>query len=353
MELQTERLLLRPFRQEDLHDFYEYAKHLEVGPNAGWKPHESLAETQKILDMFMTGKDTIFAVTLKNSGKVIGSVGLHEDACRHGVSNCKMLGYVLSADYWGQGLMPEAAGAVIDYAFADPDFMLLSCSHFSFNQRSKRVIEKLGFVYEGCLRHAYRIYNGVIADSCCYAMTRTDYYAHKAEQAELRLVLPEQGDFKADYLAYLAEWPNEINLNPRAGFFAGEDYESWLAESIQERTNVPQDFVTATTYFLVDKSNHVLAVSSLRHTLTEALLQSGGHIGYGVRPSERGNGYAKLLLALTLQEAKKIGINSAMLSCKDDNLASAKTIEALGGKLEDKQINYKNLLMRRYWIAIL
>ncbi|WP_159459788.1 GNAT family N-acetyltransferase [Scatolibacter rhodanostii] len=176
MILETNRLLLRPFQQKDLQDFYDYAKHPDVGPHAGWKPHENLADSQEILNIFMTSTtDTIFAIVLKENNKVIGSVGIHPDNHRPKIPSCKMLGYVLSADYWGQGIMTEAARAVIDHLFSDKSFALVSCAHFPFNQRSKRVIEKCGFVYEGCFRHAYPLHNGEIVDECCYSMTREDY----------------------------------------------------------------------------------------------------------------------------------------------------------------------------------
>lgn len=175
MKLETQRLILRPFTQNDLIDLYDYATHPYVGPNAGWKPHESLEESQKILDMFINGDDTIFAIELKENGTVIGSVGLHDDSHRAPVIPSKMLGYVLSAEHWGKGLMTEASNAVVDFAFSDEKLELLTCSHFPHNHRSKRVIEKLGFVYEGTLRHAYPIYNGKIMDDCCYSMTREEY----------------------------------------------------------------------------------------------------------------------------------------------------------------------------------
>lgn len=175
MKLETSRLILRPFTQEDLQDLYEYAQNPKVGPNAGWKPHENLEESQEILNMFLNGDEIIFAVEFKENGKVIGSVGLHRDPHRAPTIASKMLGYVLSADYWGKGLMTETANAVIDFAFTDEKLDLLTCSHFSHNKRSKRVIEKCGFVYEGTLRHAYPIYNGEIMDDCCYSMTRKEH----------------------------------------------------------------------------------------------------------------------------------------------------------------------------------
>lgn len=108
---ETERLLLRPWQESDLNDFYEYCKSPEVGPNAGWKPHESIEESQKVLAGFVKS-DREFAVVLKENGKAIGSLGLETDRTHNeNLGKGRELGYVLSHDYWGRGLMPEAVRA--------------------------------------------------------------------------------------------------------------------------------------------------------------------------------------------------------------------------------------------------
>ncbi|MGI6561106.1 MAG: GNAT family N-acetyltransferase [Clostridia bacterium] len=169
----TERLILRKFRESDLDDFYEYAKNPRVGPNAGWRPHESKEVSFDILKMFIENND-VWAITDKNTGKVIGSIGLHIDRKRNN-DNVRMLGYVLSEDYWGKGLMTEAAREVIRYAFEDMGLDLISVYHYPSNIRSKRVIEKCGFQYEGTLKRASVIFNGNIYDDVCYSLTREDY----------------------------------------------------------------------------------------------------------------------------------------------------------------------------------
>ena len=119
--IETERLLLRAFQQTDLQDFYEYASVEGVGEMAGWPHHESIEKTQEILDMFIEG-DHDFAICLKSNGKVIGSLGVKEYGLEDKLTEFynyrgREIGYVLSKDYWGQGLMPEAVNAVIDYLF--------------------------------------------------------------------------------------------------------------------------------------------------------------------------------------------------------------------------------------------
>lgn len=172
--LTTERLILRGFREEDLDDFYGYAKNPNIGPNAGWKPHESKEESLEILRHFIEKKE-VWAIVDKDTDKVIGSIGLHNDERRNN-SKVKMLGYVLDEAYWGKGLMTEAAKRVIKYAFEDLDLDLVSVYHFPFNIGSKRVIQKCGFHYEGTLRLASTIYDGSIYDNACYSLTKEEYW---------------------------------------------------------------------------------------------------------------------------------------------------------------------------------
>ena len=146
--LKTERLTLRPWRQEDLDDFYEYASVDGVGQMAGWLPHESKEVTQMILDSFISGKKT-FALEL--DGKVIGSLGVEtydpEKYLELAALQGRSIGYVLSKDYWGQGLMPEAVKAVQEYLFENVGLDFLLISHFVWNGQSRRVIQKCGFGY--------------------------------------------------------------------------------------------------------------------------------------------------------------------------------------------------------------
>ena len=104
--LETERMILRPWKVEDLEDFYEYAKNPKVGSGAGWEPHKNKEVSLKILELFIE-KDEVRAIVYKEDGKVIGSLGVHSDKKREDIRG-KMIGYVLSQTYWGRGLMSEA-----------------------------------------------------------------------------------------------------------------------------------------------------------------------------------------------------------------------------------------------------
>lgn len=147
IRIETPRLILRPWQKADLMDFYEYARVDGVGQMAGWMPHKSIEESRMILEMFMEEKKT-FALELKENRKVIGSVGLEDIDFPEALhQRGREIGYALSKEYWGRGLMPEAVKAVIGYCFEKLDFDWVSCDHFAWNQQSRRVIEKCGFSY--------------------------------------------------------------------------------------------------------------------------------------------------------------------------------------------------------------
>ena len=146
--LTTPRLVLRPFRETDLEDLYEYARVDGVGQMAGWLPHQSIEESRMVLGMFIEGKKT-FAIEYE--GKVIGSLGIEEYSEENypelDALQGREIGYVLSKAYWGQGLMPEAVKAVIAWLFREVQLDFIICGHFDWNSQSRRVIEKCGFRY--------------------------------------------------------------------------------------------------------------------------------------------------------------------------------------------------------------
>ena len=147
--LKTQRLILREFKEEDLTDFYEYASVDGVGEMAGWSHHENIETTKEILNSFI--KDNkVFAIVYKENNKVIGSLGVEKYGMEDKLDEFKNLygreiGYVLSKDYWGKGLMKEAVKCVINYLFNECNLDFIICGYYLFNNQSKRVQEKCGF----------------------------------------------------------------------------------------------------------------------------------------------------------------------------------------------------------------
>ena len=149
LTLQTERLILREWNLNDLDDLFEYASNPDAGPRAGWNPHPNKEESLRILKRFIEGKKT-FAIVYKENNKVIGSLGVEFYALEDKLTEFndyqgRSIGYVLSKDYWGQGLMPEAVKTLIDYLFNVLNYDFLLSGHFDFNDRSRIVQEKCGF----------------------------------------------------------------------------------------------------------------------------------------------------------------------------------------------------------------
>ena len=105
--------------------------------------------------------------------------------------------------------------------------------------------------------------------------------------------------------------------------------------------------------FVLVRGRRIVGACSLRHELTDALRDFGGHVGYGVRPSERGKGYASLMLKLVLREARRRGIRRVLLTCDSDNAASRRVIEKAGGVLDSQSFSDRaGRMTRRYWIEV-
>jgi predicted acetyltransferase len=110
--------------------------------------------------------------------------------------------------------------------------------------------------------------------------------------------------------------------------------------------------VPFSVFWLVD-GDEFIGETHVRHQLNDYLIKEGGHVGYGIRPARQRRGYGKLILALALDECRRIGLRRVLLTCLQDNLASARIIEANGGALENVIADPAGRgPLRRYWIAL-
>ena len=147
--IETERLVLRPFKWDDLDDFFRYASVEGVGEMAGWPHHENKDKSKEILTLFIDEDKTI-ALCLKENGRVVGSLGIEFYGAEDKLTEFdgykgREIGYVLAKDQWGKGLMAEAVKAVINHLFDEKDLDFLTCGYYDFNNQSRRVQEKCGF----------------------------------------------------------------------------------------------------------------------------------------------------------------------------------------------------------------
>lgn len=178
--METKRLVLRHWEMNDLDDLYAFAKNPNVGPQAGWRQHQSREESRQILSRMVTAPDQ-FAIMLKSTMKVIGIISAGIDTSRRNLA-AKTIGCALNEAYWNQGLMTEAVGAMIRYLFMDPGTELIAMDHFADNYGSQRVIEKNGFQYEGTMRQKIRLFNGEVKDCLCYSLTRAEFEVQTVSQ---------------------------------------------------------------------------------------------------------------------------------------------------------------------------
>ena len=148
--METNRILLRPWRDDDAEVLFKYASDPEVGPRAGWPPHQSVEESLEIIRTVF-GMETMWAVEWKETGEPIGCVGylpaassnlqIDEDQCE--------VGYWIARPYWGKGICTEALQLVVDHCFNNKGFTILWGDYFLDNPASGRVMEKCGFVPTG------------------------------------------------------------------------------------------------------------------------------------------------------------------------------------------------------------
>jgi RimJ/RimL family protein N-acetyltransferase len=148
MILQTERLILRPWKESDAESLYEQAKNPRIGPAAGWPVHISVENSREIIREVLAIDET-YAVTLKNDDAAIGSLGLliGDKSNLNIKANEAEIGYWIGEAFWGQGLIPEAVHELMRYAFEELNMSQLWCGYFEENEKSKRVNEKCGFRY--------------------------------------------------------------------------------------------------------------------------------------------------------------------------------------------------------------
>ena len=143
-------------------------------------------------------------------------------------------------------------------------------------------------------------------------------------------------------------------INGSAGLDRFSSIEIWF-EELKKRScedTVPEGLVPSSTYLGVrEKDNYIVGMIDIRHYLNEYLTQVGGHIGYGVRKTERNKGYAKQMLKLALEKCKELKIKKVLITCNEDNIASEKVILSANAKLEDiRNVDGEN--KKRFWIDL-
>ncbi len=170
----------------------------------------------------------------------------------------------------------------------------------------------------------------------------------------ISLIIPTI-ELKEEYIDFFKDWkdsneamvPWVIEKDPTEF----EEMLDFLFKNEEEKY-IPEGRVPSSTFWLVIDHRKVVGAVNIRHVLTEKLFHCGGHIGYGIRPSERQKGYATKLLSLALEKSKGLGINDALVACDDHNLASKKTILKNGGVQDKDFVEQDGNVVNRFWIKV-
>ena len=159
--METDRFILRPWREADAPALFKYASDPEVGPRAGWPPHKSVEESLEIIRTVF-GNDRTWAIEWKETGEPIGCIGYFI----HGESNIEIgpgdaeTGYWVARPYWNKGIGTDALRLVLDYCFNEKGFQTIWSDFFVDNPASGRVMEKCGFKDTGAINYCSQLRMG-------------------------------------------------------------------------------------------------------------------------------------------------------------------------------------------------
>jgi [ribosomal protein S5]-alanine N-acetyltransferase len=174
--LETKRLILRKITSEDVEDMYSYASNEEVSKYVTWETHKTLSDTKEfvefVLAQYENKKVAPWGIEYKENGKFIGTIDFVSWSLKHHLAE---IGYVLSQDYWGKGIVTEAANEVIKFGFTNMDLVRIQARCFVENIGSARVMEKIGMSFEGISRKGWKLESGKHQDIKMYSILKEEF----------------------------------------------------------------------------------------------------------------------------------------------------------------------------------
>jgi predicted acetyltransferase len=183
-------------------------------------------------------------------------------------------------------------------------------------------------------------------------------HAEHKDDETLRLIEP-QADMEAPYRGYAQEFDDPAEINGNGVGWALQEVDDFAAavercNGFARGENLPESWVPASTFWLVNERDELLGTINLRHRLNDWLRAEGGNIGYAVRPSSRRRGYATFMLRCVLDHARGLGLRRVLVTCDRENLASARVIRKCGGVLENEVPSkvHGRAITQRYWIGL-
>lgn len=305
IRLETSRLLIRPWQEADLQDFHDYARTPGLGEMAGWPHHKNLEETRNILKQFMAAGE-VFALYHKGDHKVIGSLGVHDPLHQmpdlYQDRHVKEIGYALSKDYWGQGLMVEAVRPLIAYLFQYTPARLLCCCCLESNRQSSRVMEKAGFTFSRRYKRASD--QATSQPSLEYLLTEETYRTMKTERVSFL------NDYNAGCHPAVLDALNQSNEVRTAGYGL-DPYCQEAAALIREACQAPQ----ADVHFLVGGTQVNLIAMAAGLKPWQGVLSAGtGHINVHEAGAIEATGHKVLVIP---SQDGRIGAEEVDRFCRD------------------------------------
>jgi ribosomal-protein-serine acetyltransferase len=291
---------------------------------------------------YKNGKDIVLGIF--ENGEYVGNFGLH---CLRSGNKSGMIGYWLDGNRQGRGIISDCVRAINNYAFHTLELNRTYINCAEGNAKSRAIPERLGYVQEGILQDGECLYS-VYHNEVVYGLVKRNW----TENGTLALVTPT-AEHEEQAMEYKREHDEhgEHHIHGSSGFYHAENYGEWLEKVIAGEHIIYDDLVRCSTYFAV-VDGKIVGTISVRHKLNDSLLKNGGHIGYGVRPTERRKGYASKMLILALAKCNELGIEKALVTCDKNNIASRQTILTKGGVMENEIMDEEGNMMQRYWINI-
>lgn len=159
---------------------------------------------------------------------------------------------------------------------------------------------------------------------------------------------------ESQFKEYMDSWRREEErISPSSCEMGALSFRQWKDEqiSLSQESTLPEGMVRAETLFLVEDNGYIIGTINLRYAMTEELLKFGGHMSFGIRPEERKKGYAFIMIKLALNRLRVNGIIKALVTIRRDNKPARKTIQKIGGRLENSY-EMKGHVIDRYWISL-
>lgn len=323
--LETNRLRLRRFCREDAQAMFDgWASDPEVAQYLSWRAHSSLKVTQNVLDSWCAHyTDTTYnwALELKESGELIGSAGMvHIDEGR----NCGTLGYTISRKFWGRELVPEAMREILRFAFEEVGMERVEAIFLTENEKSGRVMEKLGMHYVRTIEGEQRDNQGNLRPVREYALTREEFERLTIRPA-YRFEIVDVGNLYHDLC--------ETLHGPKDG-------PGWV-KHVYPRTSDAREAFEEDTLYVAVMAGRVVGTVIL--TVETELSEPYSHANWlyparramlvhklAVHPTCRGRGVGRQLLAFTERTARERGCQAVRLDTSIYNTGAIRLYENCG-----------------------